>query len=73
MADVRIHLTAAELEEFGETVDMLRKLHDEFESGENADPYEFYGALGVVVDHANAVLAWVSQVKTATAHQSIAA
>ena len=73
MADVRIHLTAAELDELGDNVEMLRKLHSEFESGENADPYEFYGALGVVVDHANAVLAWVSQEKTATAHQSIAA
>lgn len=73
MADVRIHLTSAELEELGDTVEMLRRLHGEFESGENSDPYEFYGALGLLVDHANAVLEWVSHVKTATAHKSIAA
>ena len=52
---------------------MLRKVHGEFENGENSDPYEFYGALWLLVDHANAVLEWVSRVKSATAHQSIAA
>jgi len=73
MADVRIHLTAAETDELGDTVGMLRKVHGEFDNGENSDPYEFYGALGLLVDHANAVLEWVSRVKSATAHQSIAA
>lgn len=73
MADVRIHLRSSETEELEGLVAMLAKIHREFEDGENSDPYEFYGALGLIVDHANELLSWVSRIKTETAHQGIAA
>lgn len=73
MADVRIHLTAGELDELGEMVDALRKAYGDFEDGDNADPHEFYSALGSLADNATGVLEWVSSVRVATANKAAAA
>lgn len=73
MADVRLHLAPSELDEYGENVRMLHQVHSLFENGENSDPYEFYGDLTVVVDHCNAILEWVSRVRTSLASRGVAA
>ena len=71
--EIQVRPAPGAIEELGLTVSMLGRVHREFEDGENTDPHEFYGALSLLVDHANAVLEWAAHARSEAARQGITA